>query len=411
MIFSRGRGLRFGHRLWHRGLSVLLPAVVLLWAVPGASATNRIYWSNFDPVTGDTISFANLNGTGGGGDLDTIGATLDRPMGTAMDLVTGKIYWPNFEGQSISFAKLNDTGGGGELTTTGASDVAPAGVATDPATGRIYWGDFSPNVIASAKLNNTGGGADLKTTGATVDEPDGVAVDPATGKIYWANYGNSTIGYANLDGSGHGGDLDTTGATVSNPTGVAIDPDNGKIYWANWGDDSAPISFAKLNDTGGGGDLNITGAGGGNASGVAIDPQAGKIYWGNPGPATLAYAKLNNTGGGFIDTTGATTPYEPQFPALLKAPRATAKPKIGGASTVGSKLTCSKGTWAPDLIESFLYQRPVSFSYAWSRNGTPIAGATTKSITASRAGTYSCTVTATNQAGGTQKTSKSHTVT
>lgn len=52
----------------------------------------------------------------------------------------------------------------------------------------------------------------------------------------------------------------------------------------------------------------------------------------------------------------------------------------------------------------------MSFSYSWSRNGKRIAGATKHSVITSRAGIYTCMVTATNQAGGTQKTSKSHTV-
>jgi hypothetical protein len=53
----------------------------------------------------------------------------------------------------------------------------------------------------------------------------------------------------------------------------------------------------------------------------------------------------------------------------------------------------------------------VSFSHSWSRNGTRISGATTNSITASRAGSYACTVTAKNQAGGMKKTSAPHKVT
>ncbi len=61
-------------------------------------------------------------------------------------------------------------------------------------------------------------------------------------------------------------------------------------------------------------------------------------------------------------------------------------------------------------VGSFLYQRPVSFSYPWSRNEKRIAGASEPSTTASRAGKYTCTVTAKNQAGTTKKTSNSHTV-
>jgi hypothetical protein len=283
-------------------------------------------------------------------------------------------------------------------------------VATDPFTGKIYWANENLGVLSFAKLNDTGGGGDLSASGTTPDGTDGVAIDPATGKIYWANQFANTISFANLNGTGGGGNLDTKGATVNEPEGVAIDSANGKIYWANYPYGTDPISFANLNDTGHGGNLNVTGATAGGAIGVAIDPEAGEIYWGNYGDNTISFAKLNDSGGGGdLNITGADS-NAPIFPALLKMPRATAKPKISGGSKVGSNLSCSEGTWAPDLIESFLYQRPVSFGYSWSRNGKPISGATKSSITPPTAGTYTCTVTATNQAGGTKNTSAPHTV-
>ena len=409
IVFGRARSSRLRLRLCRRGLAVLISAALaLLWAAPGAGAVNRIYWGN---CSANTVSFANLDGTGQEGDLNTTGATPNCPFGIAMDLLGGRIYWADQFGNTISFASLNGTGGGGELNTTGASTPnSPAGVATDPATGEIYWADSgsapgSGGPLSFAQLNDTGGGGDLLTSGATLVNPVGVAIDPATGKIYWANSGANTISFANLNGSG-GGDLNTRGAKVSSPYGVAIDPANGKIYWANRGNDTHPISFANLNDTGGGGNLNVSGATPSGAEGVAIDPEAGKIYWANSNANTISFANLDNTGGGGeLNTTGASAPSGPAFPALLKAPLATARPKISGGSLVGSKLSCSTGTWAPDLLGSFLYQRPVSFSYAWSRNGTPISGATKNSITASSAGNYTCTVTATNPAGGTTQTS------
>ena len=40
------------------------------------------------------ISFANLDGSGGG-DLDTTGATVNNPHGLALDPVDNTIYWAN----------------------------------------------------------------------------------------------------------------------------------------------------------------------------------------------------------------------------------------------------------------------------------------------------------------------------
>jgi DNA-binding beta-propeller fold protein YncE len=387
---------------------VLLPAALLLWAAPGAGAASRIFWGNCD----GKISFANLNDTGNGGDLNTSGVSPNCPQGTAMDLLSGKIYWADANGNTISFANLDNSGGGGNLDTSGATTPStPLGVATDPATGKIYWGNlFGP--LSFANLDDTGSGSDLSTSGAT--PPNfvvGIAIDPATGKIYWTNGNDNTISFANLDGTGGGGDLNTTGATVNNPQGLAIDPANGKVYWANDSDNTHPISFANLNDTGHGGNLDVSGAAADGAEDVAIDPEAGKLYWANFNGDTISFANLNGSGGGGeLNTTGASAPSEPGGPSLLKVPLATARPAISGGSTVGSTLSCSTGTWAPDLIESFLYQQPVSFSYKWRRNGGDISGATSNSITASRAGTYTCVVTATNQAGSTKKATASDTV-
>jgi hypothetical protein len=397
-----------------RGLAVLLPLALGLWAAPGASASNRIYWG--DQYSG-AISFANLDGTGQGGDLNISPLTPYSPEGAALDLVGGRIYFAEPGASNrIEFANLDGTGGGGYLNTTGATISQPVGVAVDRAQNRVYWANFNKNTISYASLTGKGGG-DLNTTGADVYGPAGVAIDPATGKIYWSNY-DGTISFANLNGTGGDGDLNTTGATVGlSVEGLAIDSRNGKIYWANVGNgtdrDHHPlISFANLNDTGGGGDLNTTGAAPGVAVGVAIDPIGGYIYWGNWVSHGISFAKLDDTGGGGdLNTTGASQPVRPTFPVLLKAPRATTRPRVTGGSTFGSTLSCSLGQWAPDLLESFLYQRPVSFSYQWFVNGGAIPGLRGSAITALGAGAYTCRVTATNQAGSTDNTSAPHNIT
>jgi hypothetical protein len=85
-------------------------------------------------------------------------------------------------------------------------------------------------------------------------------------------------------------------------------------------------------------------------------------------------------------------------------------PAVSGSSTTGSTLSCSPGTWAPDLPESFLYRAPQHFAYGWSEDGVPIAAASS-SITAHSPGSYACQVTASNFAGTAVQTSASFTVT
>ncbi len=188
---------------------------------------------------------------------------------------------------------------------------------------------------------------------------------------------------------------------------MAIDRPGGRIYWANFhpSDSSTTISFANLDGSGGGGELNLSGATPSGTVGLAIDHEAGRLYFGNLGNDTISYVNLDGSGGGGQLNLSGATPSDPRFVALLRAPSGAGAPQIAGGSSAGSVLTCSQGAWAPDLLGSFLYRAPQSLAYQWSRDGAEIGGATDSSYTPSVAGTYSCRVTATNQAGSTSQTS------
>jgi hypothetical protein len=343
-----------GRRAGRVASALIGAALLCLSAAPTASANNSVYWTNFGATK---VSFAGLDGSGGG-DLATTGATVTVPFGTTIDAAAGRIYWANQGGNKISFAGL-DGSGGGDLATGGATVLGPMGVAVDPAAGRIYWANYIGDKISFARLDGSGGG-DLATGSATVSGPMGVAVDPAAGRIYWPSVTADKISFANLNGTG-GGDINANGATVADPEGVAVDPTSGRIYWGN--------------------------------------------YTGNK----VSYARLDGTGGADLATPGATTA-GPTYPAILDAPVATGAPAISGGSAVGSTLSCSQGSWAPDLLSQFLYRAPASFAHQWSLNGVDIAGANQGSILASAPGDYRCRATATNHAGSSSQTSDAHAV-
>lgn len=92
----------------------------------------------------------------------------------------------------------------------------------------------------------------------------------------------------------------------------------------------------------------------------------------------------------------------PQGPAcdsgafeLVFPPANTIAPAITGTPAVGQVLTCSQGIWSGAI--------PQSYAFAWRRDGTAIAGATSTAYTvvAADAGhVLTCHVTATNAAGG-----------
>jgi hypothetical protein len=82
-------------------------------------------------------------------------------------------------------------------------------------------------------------------------------------------------------------------------------------------------------------------------------------------------------------------------PPAVVAPVNTALPTIAGTFRVGSTLTASTGTWSG---------APAGYGYQWTRNGAPIAGATTARLllgSADAGRTIGVVVTATNTGGST----------
>jgi len=375
-------------------------AVCAALSPTAALGADSIYWA--DPTIGKSkILLANLDGTNPV-TLATTGVTLAKPSGSAIDSVSGRIYWTDLLRDKISFANL-DGSGGDDLEIEGTAISSPQGLAIDPVARRIYWANTGDGTIKFADLDGRNGG-EVNTDGATGPvEPVGVTIDPTARRIYWGDL--DTIGFANLDGSG-GGDVVTGKATVAEAFGVAIDPTAGRIYWANLA--ANRISFANL-DGSGGEDLD-TGAGTVlSPTGLAIDPTAGRIYWANTGPSRIAFANLDDSGTGGVLVNG-TADDDSAFPVLLLSPRPEATPAIAGAANVGSVLSCSEGAWASDLIESLLYRAPQSFAFQWSRNGDDIAGADQSTLTADSTGDYRCRVTAQNHAGAATQTSGPHAV-
>lgn len=69
-------------------------------------------------------------------------------------------------------------------------------------------------------------------------------------------------------------------------------------------------------------------------------------------------------------------------------------------------LTCRKGDWQKDIIPGFLYSAPKTFAYQWQLNGNDIPNAQQKTFEPTTTGLYTCTITASNQAGATSITSR-----
>jgi hypothetical protein len=114
--------------------------------------------------------------------------------------------------------------------------------------------------------------------------------------------------------------------------------------------------------------------------------RGGSTRIGIRGATLVAIALVGMLLGPALAVGAETTPTAPK-------PVNTEAPKLTGTPAVGQTLTCSQGAWA---------NSPTSFSYAWLRNGSPIAGQSGSTYvvqSADRGTSISCQVTAGNSGG------------
>jgi hypothetical protein len=395
---------RRDHRLIAMGSALIaLAFVVALAFAARAQAAETLYWDNY---SASTIGSSDITG-GGGSLLNLTGVELDNPEGMAYDTVTNRLFVASpgtGEKGAIVFVKL-DGSGASVFSPSGTVVEDPLGVALDPTTRMLYWVNSEGTGSIGYANIDTGVGGLLNTNGATLADPYRIALDPVSGRVFWANEEPEPeiISYANTNGSG-GGNLDTTGATPPEGIdGLTVDSVNHRLYWV---DDN--VSFAST--TGGsGGDLDITGSAFKNPYGMAVDPSIGRVFWANYGnnkEAANAFGFASTAGGSGGSISIASVPVDgPQDPVILKSPTGIGTPVITRDPKNPAVLTCPTGSWGSDYPGGSVYQAPRSYGYQWLLNGAGIPGATASTFTATNQGSYTCTVTATNQTGSATQTS------
>ncbi|MFL5873718.1 MAG: hypothetical protein ACJ75T_09645 [Solirubrobacterales bacterium] len=388
----------------------LVALLVALMAGGRARAAETLYWDNYgdDP---DTIGFANIDGNGGG-QLNTGSEAVESPEGMAYDTVTNRFFVTTGTGAGRHILAINADGSGATtFAPPGAPVAEPEGVAINPATRTIYWANTKTGAtsIAWANLDGSGGGT-LNTSGASVENPCcRIAVDPVGGRVYWVNSpsGSNTISFANSNNTGGGGQLNLTGSTVEpGGEGVVVDSAAGRVYFLGAIGVEEGIGYASVNGSGAG-NVALAGATMKTAWGLAFDPAFNRLYWGNEGNAevrtnAIGFVNLSGSGGGVSIATAPVA--NPQDPVILKSPLAAGAPGVTRNPTHPAELTCSTGSWGADSPGGFVYQAPRTFAYLWTINGT-VLGSGPERITASKSGSYACTVTATNQIGSATQTS------
>ena len=261
-----------------------------------------------------------------------------------------------------------------------------------PRRGKIYWANFSTNEIRVGNLNGTGASTLFTDPGGSA--PSGVAIDPANNKIYWTNQFSDEVRVGNLDGSGT---AQTLFSGEDNPIGVAVDPAAGKIYWTDL--NSGTVRVGPL---------------GGSTVGVAqtlFNSERAERAGDRPDDEQDLLGQLDvRLGDPGREPGRHRHRLDPvrrrEHAALRRAAEGACEHRAPGdlrrsQGREGAHL--QDGTWAPDLLAAFLFRAPASFAYQWKRNGSNIA--TGPTFTPNLAGDYTCTVTATNQAGSTSQTS------
>jgi sugar lactone lactonase YvrE len=367
--------------MWVSGLLVVLVGAALVLAGV-ASAANMIYWDNFG---NGTISAADLDGLS---PVSTLASGFGDPNGLAFD-ASGDLYTVNDQNGAI----IKVTPAGALLPFAGGFDV-PVALAVD-AAGNVY-------------VSDRGYGAVFKVTPAGVistfakgfADVKGLAFD-AAGNLYVADDGDGAAGDGTVSKVTPAGVVSPFAAGFNFPIGLAFDA-AGNLYVAN---DSATgvnaDTVSKVTPTAA---VSQFATGFNYPVGLAFDA-AGNLYVTNGGDTGINANTISK-----VSPTGVVSPFagsadEPEFLALAEAPVGAGPPLISGPGTVGAPLSCSSAAWAPDPPGGTLFERPISVAVAWQLNGTDVPGASGSSFTPTQPGSYTCSNTATNQAGSGSQTS------
>ena len=212
--------------------------------MPGSIALNpldgKMYWTDDgNPETADgAIRRANLDGSG---PVENVKTGLADPVGIALDLDAGYLYWADREQGAIyrgNLADINEAGLQTPAETLIGNLNKPYQVALDTANGRMYWTERGGSKIRYVDLDApfiTATDVVFEYPLVAPENPFGLALDPLAGKMYWTERGTGLNGgdqirRANLDGQNGEVLVDSTPYSLS---GITVDPGSGKLYWTD----------------------------------------------------------------------------------------------------------------------------------------------------------------------------------
>ena len=220
----------------------------------------QMYWTV--PRAGK-IQRANLDGS----NVKDLVTGLNSPLGLALDVVGGKMYWT----VTLSTGKIQRANLDGSNVEDLVIGVNPEDLALDEVGGKMYWTTLAFK-IQRANLDGSNI-EDLVTSGVNGSSvPRSLALDVVGGKMYWT-LGTGKIQRANLDGS----NIEDLVTGLNSPLGLALDVVGGKMYWTDYWTDTSTGKIQRANLDGSNVKDLVTGLG--RSYGFALDVVGGKMYW------------------------------------------------------------------------------------------------------------------------------------
>ena len=203
-------------------------------------AEGKMYWTDKSandhraPNATNRILRSNLDGTG----IETLVSTRSAPQAAhtyfdiALDTASRKIYWVVWseanDGNKIQRANLDGTNIE-TLIILPIEDtvwIGPRDIALDLSLRKMYWTNTAGK-IQRANLD----GSNVEDLVIGLVTPHNLALDFRSRKIYWADWSQDKIQRANFDES----NVEDV-VTSNTPVDIELDSLNGKMYWAGWGE-------------------------------------------------------------------------------------------------------------------------------------------------------------------------------
>ena len=202
-------------------------------------AAGKMYWTDMGPGGAADKSVADKDGRIMRADLDGRNIETLVPKGITttpkqltLDVAGGKVYWcdrGDVGDKNVDPKIMRANLDGSEVEILVSTDVmSPVGIALDLAKGKLYFTDRYANTIKRANLDGT----DVEMVVKETEYPVDLAIDFKTRLIYWTAREAGGLYRADVDGNAIVGSSLTPIITgIQAPIGVTIDRVNNKLYY------------------------------------------------------------------------------------------------------------------------------------------------------------------------------------